>query len=159
VYVGIPTTNVNDRTSQLLKIAQVSKNKKRKSRAISVVFSNKVNNAEALYIFSKGSPANHQPPRPVIEPAIVASGNKEAISYELAQSTKAYLKGDPTEAKKRLKRAGMAGSNASKRWFTDSRNGWAPNSPKTVKLKGSNRPGIDTGAMRQAITYVTKDEP
>jgi hypothetical protein len=35
--------------------------------------------------------------------------------------------------------------------------GWAPNSPVTVKMKGSSRPLIDTGAMRQSVTYVVED--
>jgi len=156
VYVGIPTTTAQDRDAQLIKIASGSKNKKRRGRAATVFVANDINNAEALYLFSKGSPATRQPPRPVIEPAISAPENAKAISYEIAQASKTFLNGDATEANKRLKRAGIAGSNASKRWFTDSRNGWAPNSPLTIALKGSNRPGIDTGAMRAAITYVTK---
>jgi phage gpG-like protein len=31
-------------------------------------------------------------------------------------------------------------------------NGWAPNSPYTIAQKGSSRPGIDTGALRNSIT-------
>jgi hypothetical protein len=33
---------------------------------------------------------------------------------------------------------------------------WKPNSPLTVFLKGSSKPLIDTGQMRQAITYIVK---
>lgn len=32
-----------------------------------------------------------------------------------------------------------------------------PNAPLTVKLKGSSKPLIDTGAMRQAVTYIVED--
>jgi len=35
---------------------------------------------------------------------------------------------------------------------------WAPNSKLTVFLKGSSKPLIDTGQMRQAITYVVGEE-
>lgn len=166
VYVGIPTTSVNDRIDQLLDMTNKlsgnntrSKNKKKKLITAAIkTAANQVNNAELLYIFSKGSPVNNQPPRPVIEPAIIAKGNKEAISYELGQATKAQLDGNFPEVKRRLKRAGMAGQNASRKWFTDSRNNWAPNSPVTIAAKGSDVPGIDTAAMRKAITYVVKDD-
>lgn len=162
VYVGIPTTTIEDRLLAVLKkTSKVNyKSPNASSRRLHMLTqaANEVNNAELLYIFSKGSPLNHQSPRPVIEPAIVAPGNKEAIAYELSQATKAVLDNKPGEAKKRLKRAGIAGQNASRKWFTDPRNGWAPNAPKTVTLKGSSRPGIDTGIMRSAITYVVKDD-
>ena len=31
--------------------------------------------------------------------------------------------------------------------------GWTPNAPSTIRKKGSSKPLIDTGAMRQAINY------
>lgn len=38
------------------------------------------------------------------------------------------------------------------------RNGdWAPNAPSTVKKKGSDKPLIDTGTMRQNVQYVIKE--
>lgn len=161
VYVGIPSTTVADRRVSLItkasKIDYKSPNASRRQLKLLTAAAEEVNNAELLYLFSKGSPLNHQPPRPVIEPAIAAPGNKEAIAYELSQATKAVLDGKPAEAKKRLKRAGLAGQNASRKWFTDPRNQWAPNSPKTIALKGSDKPGIDTGVMRAAIIYVVKE--
>jgi hypothetical protein len=162
VYVGIPTTTAKDRQTQLTNMinatsANSKKGREKRSR-LAILAAENVNNAELLYIFSKGSPATGQPPREVIEPAIVASGNKEAISFELAEVTKAILDANPSLAKTHLRRAGMAGQNASRKWFTDGRNGWAPNAPMTVALKGSDRPGIDSGAMRKAITYVIKED-
>jgi hypothetical protein len=160
VYVGIPTTTARDRTNQLLSMAGKIQAKKstRRDKLLTEAAGNQLNNAELLFIFSKGSPATGQPPRSVIEAAIVAPNNREAISYELAEAAKAQLKGNAAEASRRLKRAGIAGANAAKSWFTDPRNGWAPNSQITIDHKGSDRPGIDTGAMRQAITSVTKVE-
>lgn len=35
---------------------------------------------------------------------------------------------------------------------------WAPNAPSTIKKKGSNKPLIDTGRMRQSIVYVVRKE-
>lgn len=38
------------------------------------------------------------------------------------------------------------------------RNGdWAPNAPSTIKKKGSDKPLIDTGTMRQGVQYVIKE--
>lgn len=115
-----------------------------------------INNASLMYIHTHGSPVNNIPPRPVIEPAIAASGNREAIAKELAGASKAFLEENPTLAKRQLERAGIAGANASKAWFTDPRNHWPPNAPSTIKRKGSDRPLIDTGALRQSITYVVR---
>jgi hypothetical protein len=115
-----------------------------------------VTNAELLFIHTKGSMVRNIPARPVIEPAIAASGNREIISREVANASQAAMHGDVTKMMNGLKRAGIAGQNASRKWFTDSRNHWAPNSPRTIKNKGSDRPLIDTGALRAAITYVVK---
>lgn len=130
----------------------------KKTRLTAVSASSNLNNAELLYVFSKGSPVHHQPPRPVIEPAIAADGNREGIAHELAESTKATLNGDQASATKFLKRAGFAGENAAKGWFFDSRNAWQGNAPRTIAAKGSDRPGIDTSAMIGAITSVIRDE-
>jgi hypothetical protein len=96
------------------------------------------------------------PARPVIQPAIQAEGNKQAIAEELKQAGAAQLQGDPEKATRFLRRAGTTGANAAKAWFTDARNNWAPNAPATIRRKGSSRPGINTGAMRRAITWVVK---
>lgn len=38
------------------------------------------------------------------------------------------------------------------------RNGdWAPNAPSTIRKKGSDKPLIDTGTMRQGVQYVIKE--
>jgi len=34
---------------------------------------------------------------------------------------------------------------------------WTPNAPSTIRRKGSSRPLIDTGAMRQAVTWVVEN--
>jgi hypothetical protein len=159
VYVGIPATSDAERISQLLALAGkiTSKSKrssKRRDRIRKLASDTKVNNAELLYIHSKGSPLRKIPARPVLEPAIAASGNREAIAAELAAALKAAIEQNTVEAVRRMKRAGVAGQNAARGWFTDSRNNWQANAPSTIRQKGSERPLIDTGAMRQAITYV-----
>ena len=115
-----------------------------------------VGNAGLLYIHTHGSPAHRIPARPVIEPAIAADGNRQIIGQELANAAKAHLGGDPAKAETDLARAGIAGMNAAKGWFTDGRNQWPPNRPSTIRRKKSSRPLIDTGALRRNITYVVR---
>jgi hypothetical protein len=112
----------------------------------------KLNNAELLFIHTKGSPLKSIPARPVIEPAIEA--NQEFINKELGNAVSAALANDPEGVNAALNRAGMVAANACKAWFLDARNGWAPNKPATIRRKGSERPLIDTAAMRRAITHV-----
>jgi hypothetical protein len=146
--------------------------------------SGQINNAELLYIHTNGSPLRNIPARPVIEPAIAAPGNKERITKFLALAAKAAMDGKPELAERHLHRAGQAGMNAARNWFTDPRNGWAPNQPDTVerklgKLKGKqqqaalaafaageptymfkgrekdvDQPLVDTGQLRAAIRYI-----
>lgn len=116
-----------------------------------------VTNAGLMYIHTHGSPLQHIPPRPVIEPALAAPDNKENITQELSDAARSVLGEKAGEAKQHLRRAGMLGRNAAIRWFTDHRNGWPPDSPATVAAKGSDRPLIDTGQLRRSITYVVEE--
>lgn len=117
-----------------------------------------INNAELLYLLTHGSVLQHIPPRPWIEPAINAPDNKANITAELKEAAQGVLEGRPNDAVMHLDRAGQVGENAAKRWPTDPRNGWAPNAPSTIKAKGSDRPNIDTGELRRAITHVVEDK-
>ena len=156
-YVGIPA-DAASRKSVLAEMAGKTKGKRKKAR-LEKATSGDVNNAELLFIFSKGSPLHHQPPRPVLEPAVKDDARRHgAITRELAASAKASLAGDGEEATRRMGRAALAGQSAARRWFVNPDNNWAPNSLRTVKAKGSDRPGIDTGAMRAAIIGITREE-
>lgn len=115
-----------------------------------------VTNAELLYIHSKGSPLQHIPARPLVEPAITAPTNRDIIADKLRDAGASILDGKPAEARKGMKLTGMAAVSLIKSWFTDPRNNWAPNAPSTIKRKGSDRPLIDLGALRRAITYVLR---
>ncbi len=176
-YVGIPASTAGERSAQLLEMAAAPGKAGKKVARLRKAAEQDVNNAELLFIFSKGrtakkgysaaadlylhskgSPMQLQPPRPVLEPAMAAEGNREPIARELGEAAKADVKGDHEAAVKRMKRAALAGQNAARRWFTDPRNHWAPNAPSTIARKGSDRPGIDTGAMRAAIIGLVKEE-
>jgi len=117
----------------------------------------KIGNAALMYILANGSPGHKIPARPVIEPAIAADGNRQAIASDLQDAVKGMLNDNPTQATTALRRAGMAGSNAAKAWFTDPRNNWPPNRPSTIRRKKSDRPLIDTGDLRRSITYVVRE--
>lgn len=111
--------------------------------------------AYELYVHSQGSPLFQTPPRPVLEPAI--ENDKEEIASYLKKAAQYTLDGDTENAKKELEAAGLEGQNAARDWFANPKNGWDPNSPSTIKRKGSDKPLIDTGEMRKAITYVVKE--
>lgn len=133
VYVGIPSGTDRERRATLLGMALKAKGKK-KDKLLKAASQN-LTNAELMWVQSKGSPIHGIPARPVIEPAIVADGNKQAISAELGQAAKAVLAYDPSAATNYLKRAGVAGQRASQKWFTDSRNGWPQNAQSTIRRK------------------------
>jgi hypothetical protein len=157
-YVGIPASDARTRSTQLLAMAGKLKSGSKKRAWLEKASTEDANNAELLFIHTKGSPIRHIPARPVLEPAVAANGNRQPIAAELAASVKASLAGDKELAVKKMKRAALQGQSVSRAWFTDSRNNWAPNAPGTIKRKGSDRPLIDTGALRNAIVGIVREE-
>jgi len=113
-----------------------------------------VNNAELLFWHTKGSPVHGYPARPLIEPALEASGNKERIEEDLGVVAELAMKGDAKGAKEFLGIAGQDAVNMIQLWFDDPRNGWQPDAPATIKRKGSEEVLRDTHEMQKAITYV-----
>ena len=107
-----------------------------------------------MYIHEHGSFAYQVPPRPIIEPAIEDA--KEGIGELLGDAAKDAIEGK--DAQKALEDVGQYAESKVKNWFTASKNGWAPNSPKTIKRKGSDNPLIDTGALHGSITFVIRKE-
>lgn len=155
-YVGVPASGRDARTRQLLDMA--GKAGKKKAAKLKQAATTDVTNAELLFIHTNGSPARHIPARPVLQPAVEAEDNKKKISNEISASIKATLSGDKEVAEQKMLRAAIAGQSAAQKWFTDPRNNWAKNAPSTIKAKGSDRPLIDTGALRAAIKGVVREE-
>jgi hypothetical protein len=156
-YVGVPAAASKARSDQLLEMAGGVKGKRKKAQLQKALLSD-VTNAELLFIHTKGSPINNIPARPVIEPAVAADGNQQAIAHEIQGSIKAQLGGDGAKSVQKMKRAALAGQNAARKWFTDPRNNWAPNKPATIAAKGSDRPLINTGALRASIVGIVAEE-
>lgn len=161
LYVGIPSgsktqriKNIKERASHFTSSKKSSK--KMKKHLLNVAKMATLSNAQALRVFSSGSALTNQPARPVIEPAIQAPGNKERIVEALSMATQLKLLGKNYEAKQFLRRAGRIARDAAQDWFFDSRNGWPGNAASTIEKKGFDQPGIDTEAMRNAITYELK---
>lgn len=116
----------------------------------------KYSEAFSLYIQSHGSPLWHSPPRPVLEPAIKA--NKEKIALQFSKIIKATADGNADAMERAITSTGITAQNACRSWFKDPRNGWPRNDPKTVKLKGSDKPLVDSGELRNSIVYVVREE-
>jgi hypothetical protein len=117
-----------------------------------------INNAELAYIHEHGSVVAHIPPRPFLEPSILA--NKSQIAtLQASVIQKALI--DPSSLDSGFNKIGLLAQKNAQLWFTDPRNNWPPNAPSTIaaKLKkGSTdpKPLIDTGALRASISYVVR---
>jgi hypothetical protein len=105
-----------------------------------------------MYIQSHGSAVYDVPARKIIEPAIEA--DQKNLAQLLSVAATAAMDGEDTE--KSLMDVGLRAQSKVRNWFTDSANGWPPNSPKTIRRKKSDKPLIDTGALRGAITFIIR---
>lgn len=160
VLVGVPEEETKDKGINNAQLAFLLTNGVRRKQMIEDM-SNDVekhgyHKAYEMYIHAHGSPLWKTPPRPIIEPAI--EDDKEEISRLLGEALKAIMNNDMDQADKYLALAGMEAQAASQEWFTNPKNGWAPNSPLTVDKKGSDKPNIDSGNLRGSITYVVRKE-
>lgn len=91
------------------------------------------------------------PARPWLDVG-VESGNKEYIAI----IQEGVVKGLSTE--QILNQVGASAAGFAQDWITKLKN--PPNAKSTIKKKGSDNPLIDTGAMRQSVTWtVTNKSP
>lgn len=157
ILVGIPATTAAERQADLLKLLYKTKGKKKRKQITASILST-VNNAELLYIFSHGSPLKHIPARPVLEAALEDEVNQKLLMEPLLKAAQAALDGKEKQVELWLGRAGQLAENLCKAWFTNPKNGWAPNALSTIRRKGSSVAGIDTGEMRKSITHILTEE-
>lgn len=117
-----------------------------------------VTNAELLYIHSNGSPVNNIPKRPTIEPGISDPKVLPAIQKLLGEAIAAAITGNIAGAQMAQKKAGMLGANAAKAVFGSAQ--LAPLKAVTIarRKKHSAAPLVDTGALRNAVTYVIRQK-
>lgn len=91
------------------------------------------------------------PARPWLNPG-VASGNTEYL--KIIEQTMS----DGGTMNMALNRVGVVAVGMVQKYMTDLRT--PPNAPSTIKKKGSSNPLIDSGALRQSVTYkITTSKP
>lgn len=116
-----------------------------------------VTNAMLGYIHEFGSPAAHIPPRPFLIPGIESV--KDQVVNRLQAAAKKALDGDVSAVDSALMQIGLLAQSAVQKKITDGP--FVPLAPATIaarKAKGHAgiKPLIDTGALRQAVSYVIR---
>lgn len=107
-------------------------------------------NSQLLYLHCNGSPANNIPARDVLSQGIAEAKQNGSVQKCLNAGILKALAGNVDQAKAEYEKAGMAAAAAVQAQFGKI---GPPLSPVTVARKGSSATLIDTGALRQAITY------
>ena len=88
------------------------------------------------------------PSRPFMRNSV--DGNMDKITSFMKGQAKEILHGG--NAEQSLKKIGMFQKGLIQNEITNG--SFAPNSPATIRKKGSRKPLIDTGRMRQSVNYV-----
>ena len=130
----------------------------------------KISNVQLAFILTNGSPVNHNPPRPFLEPGLAQPKVQKKIMRHMKAAAKAALEGDTGTAMNQMHMAGQAGEDGVKDYMVDG--SFAPNSPFTINggwmrnrvsgkpfhadPKGSSKPLIDSGNLQTSITHVVE---
>jgi hypothetical protein len=112
-----------------------------------------LNNPTLAYIHEYGAPEANIPERPFLVVGVESA--LPAVTKVMKDGAKAALTGRDT-AKQTLNTVGLVAQGAVQKKIVDGP--FVPNAPGTVQRKGSDRPLIDTGALRQAVSYVIEDK-
>lgn len=115
-------------------------------------------NAQIGYIQETGSPANNLPARPFLAKGIEDVQPK--IADYLTKAVDQAIAGNLQGVERYYNMAGMTAQNSVKRRINNGE-GFEPLSPRTIAIrqaKGKTRikPLIDTGQLRNSITYVIR---
>lgn len=129
-----------------------------------------LNNVELAFLHSNGSPLMRIPARPFLEPALENGETQQKIEGCMKRAIIEALEGNTGGARAEMEKAGLYGQKAAQEMIGSG--ALAPNAPITInggwmrnrvsgkpvyiKGKGSSAPLIDTGSLRQAITYVVE---
>jgi len=103
-----------------------------------------INMATLGAIHEFGTADGHIPARPWLVPGMQAATG--AILEEISDSV-----ADGRTVDQIMERVGVVAVGEVQQYITDLRT--PPNAPSTIAKKGSDNPLIDTGAMRQSVTY------
>ena len=108
-----------------------------------------ITNAQLGAVMEFGTDNGNIPARPWLSPG-VDSGNKEYIGI-IADGLE-----DGQPLSQSLERLGLVAVAKVQQYMVDLKS--PPNAKSTVDKKGSSNPLIDTGALRQSVTYKVTDE-
>ncbi|MGO4738642.1 hypothetical protein AB4099_18990 [Bosea sp. 2KB_26] len=116
-----------------------------------------ISNAEIGYLMETGSPSQNIPERPFLVPGVESA--RERIEKRMRSAGEAALAGRRDDVSTAFEKAGIEASSAVKAKISDGP--FTPLSPKTLakrraRGRAGEKPLIDTGQLRRAITYVVR---
>lgn len=118
-----------------------------------------INNAQLGYIHEFGSPQANIPARPFLLPGVEMVEDK--VADRLQKAAKAAIKGDSNKVEAELHAAGLA-AQAGARFQLNSgeHEALAPSTVAARRRRGrtGDKPLVDTGQLRNSITYVVRDK-
>lgn len=94
----------------------------------------------------------HIPARPFMRDAI--EFNQDKIQNHLSKHVRSIMQTGNGSAQQTLSSIGTFTQRLIQKEIKDGM--WIPNAPSTIRMKKSDRPLIDTGRMRQSVTFVIK---
>ena len=113
-----------------------------------------VTNAQLMYIHEKGSPIRNIPRRPVLEMTLDWVKKNNLITTTVTKALAKYIQSNFKENlfETYLERLCVRMENYAKNIIYSNDGRLAPNSPTTIKRKGSDAPLLDTGQLARSIT-------
>lgn len=116
-----------------------------------------ITNAVIGYIMENGSPSQNIPARPFLVPGV--RNAMAEVRKRLRAAATTALSGNPGAVDRALHAVGLVAVNAVRKKITDGP--FAPLAPSTLAQRQArgrtgDRPLIDTGQLRQSITYVIR---
>ncbi|MFA9439407.1 hypothetical protein ACDA63_07200 [Uliginosibacterium sp. sgz301328] len=118
-----------------------------------------INNATIGYIQENGAPAMNIPPRAFLVPGVASESDR--ITSQLKKASQAQLDGNDAQATQALNRAGLIGQSGARKKINDGP--FVPLKPTTLAARRArgregDKPLIDTGQLRNSLTYVIRDK-
>lgn len=94
----------------------------------------------------------NMPSRPFLRMSV--DDNSDKINSFMSAQKRSIINGEPAE--RILKKIGIFQKDLIQEKITEG--SFAPNAPSTIKAKGSSKPLIDTGRMRQSVYFEIKQK-